>query len=360
MSNPSLKPEMLISRLSYRPRHLLKAMITITIPPKPPVPTLANRASSLGILDRLPPEIISTFLDMLDIQSIAHFACVSFQGNTFVQLQRAYQDLVIFAPQMLLALGKTGLIDRHHIATLYAALRSEQCTTCVEYGAFLFLPTCKRCCWECLRYNPLLRALLPREAKRYFGLSKQHLQQLPVFHVIPGNYGISANPTLEQHCQLVSVQAAKDLGLTVHGSAEKLAHVMAKRCKSTRLLVTGQYLQDKPAAVSQGQDLVLLPSQGNIPTDNFFGMASIPFPSLSESGIEDGLWCKGCEVTLCQYDSLRLPRDALAAIVPADCEPQRVLLGLERRARSKKSFLDHIKHCYGAQQLVPELATGND
>lgn len=201
--------------------------------------------------------------------------------------------------------------------------------------------------------------LLPKEAKRYFGLSERHLQQLPTLSVIPGNYGICANPAPERW-RLVSAKAARALGLLVQGSAENLAHVMARRCKSKRRLITGRYLQGEPA-VSQGQDLLLLPGQGNTPTDDFFGMASILFPSLSKSGgIEDGFWCRGCEVTLHRYDTLRLPRDVLTAVVPSNCEPQWVLLGLERRARSKESLLDHIKHCYGARQLVPELATGND
>lgn len=82
-------------------------------------------------------------------------------------------------------------------------------------------------------------------------------------------------------------------------------------------------------------------------------MASIPFPSMSKSRrIEDGLWCMGCEVTTRQYDFLRLPQDALATTVPPNLEPQRVLLGLSRRARSKESFLDHAKNYYGARWLM--------
>jgi len=364
MSTPSLESEILISHLSHRPRHLLKAMITITDPPEPWASTLGDRvwtdrASSIGILDRLPPEIVSLFLGMLDVQSLLRFASVSSRGDMFVQSQRAYRDLVTFAPEALLALSKLGLIRLHSVAELYTALRTERCGSCSEYGSFLFLPTCQRCCWECLRYNPALRVLLPIEAKRYFGLSERHLQRLPTLRVIAGSYGIFPTPA-HDYCKLVSVKAARDLGLVVQGSTAKLAQAMARRCKSTRLLVTGRYLQSGPAA-SQGQDLLLLPSQGNIPTDKFFGMASIPFPSLSSSGrIEDGLWCRGCEVTLRRYDSLRLPQDVLAAMVPSSCETLRVLLGLERRARSKESFLDHIKHCYGARLLLPELATGND
>lgn len=366
MPNPSSTSERLIPLLSHRPRHLLRAMITINNLPKPSdtiltYPVWANRVSSLGVLDRLPPEILSMLLSLLDIQSIIRFACTSIRGSTLVRAYPAYRDLVAFAPHVLVALSRVGLLGHQSVVELHATLKAEQCASCIEYGAFLFLPTCERCCWECLRYNPSLRMLLPSQAKRYFGLSERHLRQLHLFQVIPGNYGICADAA-PKNCRLVSVKAANSLGLLVHGSAEKLAQAMERRCKSSKLLITGRYLQRGPATPqAPSWDLLFLPTQGNIPNDKFFGMASIPFPSLSKSGgSQDGLWCRGCEGTLRQYDRLRLRNDILAATVPPNCEPHRILLGLERRARSKESLLDHVKHCYGARQLVPELAISND
>jgi len=364
--NPSIEPERLIRCLSHRPRHLLRAMISIANLPDlsgaiVAGPVQTNRVSSLGILHRLPVEIMSIILSMLDIQSIVRFASLSFQSKTFVQSHQAYRDLVIFAPHVLVALSRVGLLSLHSVSELYTALRAKQCATCTEYGAFLFLPTCERCCWQCLRDNPSFRMLLPMEAKKYFGLSKQHLQQLHTLQVISGSYGIGAS-VAPNNRRLISAKAAKALGLIVHGSAERLAQAMERRCKSTRLIIKGRYLQGERAIPSTpGQDLLFQPSQGNMPTDDFFGMASIPFPSLSKSGeIEDGLWCRGCEVTTRQYDTRRLPNDVLETIVPLNCHAQRVLLGLERRARLKESLLNHVKHCYGAWQLVPELATEND
>ncbi|KAB5559953.1 F-box domain-containing protein [Coniochaeta sp. 2T2.1] len=285
---------------------------------------------------------------MLDIQSVVRFARVFSRGSSCVQSHRARRDLATFAPQALSALGRAGLIGLHSVADLHAVFRTERCAACVEFGAFLFLPTGERCCWECLRYNPSFRMLLPNKAMRVFGLSQRHLERLPTLHVIPGDYGISADPAPDD-CRLVSVQAAKALGLEVHGSAENLAQAMARRCRSARLRVEGgRFLQSGLVVASQGQDLLLLPSHGNIPNDEYFGMASIPFPSLSKSGrIEHGLWCRGCALTLRRYHFL--PRDVLAAVVPANREPQRVLIGLERPARSKEAFLDHVKSCYGAR-----------
>lgn len=146
----------------------------------------------------------------------------------------------------------------------------------------------------------------------------------------------------------------------VHGSTDQLSQVMMTKCKSGGLRVDGRFLQSDPV-ISQNQDPLLLPSQGNIPADKFFGMASIPFPSLSASGrLENGLWCRGCEITLHHHDSLRLPRRVLATLVPRPRDALLVLLGLERRAWSTESFLEHFKHCYGIQQLAPQLTMGGD
>lgn len=89
--------------------------------PRPSVTKLKSRVSSLVVLGRLSPEIISTLLDMLDIRSIAHFARVSFRGTTLVQSQRVYRDLIIFVPQALSALSRVDLLGLHSVAKLHDA-----------------------------------------------------------------------------------------------------------------------------------------------------------------------------------------------------------------------------------------------
>ncbi|KAI1369258.1 hypothetical protein F5Y08DRAFT_292859 [Xylaria arbuscula] len=250
MSNLSLEAEILISRLSHRPHSVFRTRIPTPYSAKPPTLKLAHRVSSLGDLDRLPPEIVLLLLSMLDGHSIARVALVSFLGYNFVKSVHAYHGLVTFAPQVLWTLKSLGLLGFHSVAQLYSALSTERCATCREYGAFLSLSTCQRCCWDC---------------------------------------------------------------------------------------------------------------QGDKTTERFFGIASIPFPSLSKSGrLEEGLWCRGCQTTLRRFNYRLIPQSAIAAIVPADGEPHKVLLSLEKRARSREKFLEHIKHCYGAHQLVPQLVTKGD
>ena len=356
MSSRPIEADNLISRLSHRPNHLLKAMITIPNPPRASNATLDDRSSSIGCLDRLPFEIVHIILSMLDVQSVTRVASVSIRGGALVRSHPAYRDMMGFAPEAMAALGKTGLIGIHSLTKLHATLRSERCVCCREYGAFLFLPTCERCCWQCLRLSPSLRMLPPKEARKYFRLSQGHLERLPIISSIPGSYGILATAA-PKPCRLVSVKQARELGIAVHGSAEKLSEAFARRCKSFFTIVTGRYFQSE-RLVFHTQDSLLLPDQGSVPKDKFFGMASIPFPSLRPAdGIEYGLWCLGCQATFEHYSRLRLRQDVVATLVPRDHNPRQVLLGMERRARSKTLFLSHVKQCYGARLLAPELAT---
>lgn len=99
----------------------------------------------------------------------------------------------------------------------------------------------------------------------------------------------------------------------------------------------------------------MIPDQGNAGVDRYFGMASIPFPSLTTPDIvEHGLWCKGCEWTYKQYKDRRLSAYVIANMVPTDCDPDRVLFGMVRRARSRIRLSAHIRYCYGAQQLLAD------
>ena len=141
----------------------------------------------------------------------------------------------------------------------------------------------------------------------------------------------------------------------MHGSANTLTESFARRYKRYLTIFTGRYFQDE-SPVLLTQDSLLLPDQDNVPNDKFFSMVSIPFPSLRPPDrVNYGLWYLGYQTTLQQDDRLRLRQNILETLVPQGPRTGRVLLEMERRARSKTSFLSHVKHCYGAKLLVPQL-----
>lgn len=129
---------------------------------------LPNRASSLGILDRLPAELLDEVLGRLDFQSAIRFSRVSFQGRDMLCSLPVFRDVIKHAPHALAALSQTKLLHLHSASELYNALRSERCVLCPEYGAYLFLPACQRCCWHCLRSNPLLWVTLREKCLQDF------------------------------------------------------------------------------------------------------------------------------------------------------------------------------------------------
>lgn len=215
--------EELIASLSHRPRRRLDSMITIDNPLTAlPVCIEArpedDRPCSLGQFDRLPLEILHLILNQLDLHSFAQFSRVAVRGRTTVLSLPAYQGLVRHAPQALAALRMTKLMRTHSISHLFAALKSTSCATCPAYGPYLFLPACERCCWMCHQFNPARRVVTRARARQAFALSPKQVRKLPVLFSIPGRYGIARDEVLTQH-QLVSVSAARDLALSIHGSA---------------------------------------------------------------------------------------------------------------------------------------------
>jgi hypothetical protein len=363
MSCEELSPEELIARLSYQSRPILNGMISISKPAKRSAIQRDPSSSSLGLLDRIPLELLHLILVMLDFRSLLRVSRVSLLGQVVVQSLPAYRDLMEHAPHTLAALGQTGLIGLHTATVLHATLLSEICISCEEYGAFLFLPTCERCCYECLHRNQSLWVIPTALAGKCFDLMPHQLKEIPTMRSVPGVYSVGHRISRQRRLRLTSVKAAKELGTKVHVSMENIAKTpnASRGGKITeKELYMFQWLQNAPLQ-PLGRDPSMLPTKENTPSDDFCGMASVPFPSLMPNKeLENGLWCRGCEQTFEHYRLGYLGYNAVSDSMPPGCDPLRVLLGMQRRARSKAEFLEHIKYCHGARELLPDLWLGRN
>jgi hypothetical protein len=264
----------------------------------------------------------------------------------------AYRDLVEFAPRTLGALGHTGLISLHSAAVLRATLLSAQCISCREYGAFLFLPTCERCCYECLCSNQSFRVLPVALAGRCFSLTQSQLKKAPIMRSIPGVYSIGHRISRYRRLRLISAKHARELGIMVHGSVENMANLLPDICEES---YTFEWLLDAPLEPLQ-RDPSTMPSDVYTPDDYYCGMASTHFPSLfPNNALESGLWCRGCEWTFESYKLRDLTSSEESDLIPQGVEPFWLLSRMQYRARSRAEFPSHVKDCYGARKLVPEL-----
>ncbi|KAK7719053.1 hypothetical protein SLS63_010203 [Diaporthe eres] len=231
MSHQDLDTEELLSLLSdpYQAPFLARTMIPMCDPPKPMGAWQPQGdASPLGLLAILPVELLHELLKKLDLQSITRFSRVSIQARIAVQSLPGYRDLMSHALHALEALSQTRMICHHTASQLIAAFRNEQCTICSAFGPYLHLMTCERICWQCLERNRTLR-VIPREtASEAFALSDEQVRQLPTIFTIPGRYGGTQTPNRYRY-NLVSVRAAIELAISVHGSLESVSEAFRGR-----------------------------------------------------------------------------------------------------------------------------------
>ncbi|KAF3891675.1 F-box domain-containing protein [Trichophyton interdigitale] len=346
-----LSDEYLIANLAHRPLHQLAGRILISNPAKFSALPPCEGPSSMGYLDCLPLEILQVILNLLDFQALSRLSCTSHRARRAVEYLPAYRELMEHAPDTLTALGKSCLITAHSAAKLRAVLRTESCVWCGEYGPFLFLPTCERCCYECQRSNPSLWVMTADLAKYCFNITAAKLREIPIMRSIYGVYDVSHELSRRRRLKLVSVRAAKELSLTANASSPAAAPLNQR---NNRHLAHFQNAPLAPEGQSNGPGVtsrIRYSSQ----TDECCGMGSICFPSLQpDDTVERGLWCRGCFRASEQY-RFSSPCTDLAT---RNVYPLRALIGTNLCARSKMQFLEHIKHCDGSLELQANLRRG--
>ena len=347
MALDGLTMESHIARSSWRPNHVLNSMISIHESIPPTVLQSSSKSSSIGFLDNLPAELLQWIFNLLDFRSLSRLAQVCHGARGVVGSLPAYRDLVKHASKALIALSRTKLITFHSAASIYAVLHSENCLSCQNYGPFLFLPTCERCCYECLHRDRSLRVIPSQTARMCFGVSPKDLRRIPAMLSIPGTYSVGHGVTRRKSTKLVSLKQAKELGIAVHGSEEAMsafvalqnAEKLTRRQLHVFQWLTAEY--PKPLLHHPSN----LPSFADTPDDGFCGMASIGFPSLQWNGVlENGLWCYGCRLKLDKF-MCTVNLDSDTELLVSGSDRIQAVLGKERRARSKSEFIKHMREC---------------
>ncbi|EFE41129.1 hypothetical protein TRV_04145 [Trichophyton verrucosum HKI 0517] len=127
--------------------------------PKFFTPAYLPHKLSIGILDRLPLELLHEILYRLDLKSLSALLCVSWGGNVAVNDLPQYHAIVKHVPYTLEAIRRAGLQSEYTVQKLYKTLRTRDCPECGEFGGYMFLLTGERCCVACLDMNQNFWAL---------------------------------------------------------------------------------------------------------------------------------------------------------------------------------------------------------
>lgn len=354
MVNEQFSQEEVLGHLAYRPHYILRRVILVDESAKLSFSNIQrNCQSSIGRLDELPIELLHAIFEILDLESLSRVSRVSLRGKNIVESLPAYRDLLLSAGHIFRILSRTRVINRHSSATLHAALHADRCVSCGDYGAFLFLLTFERCCIACISGNQSLWMVPLSVAGDCFNLTKTELKTLPTMRSIPRKYSVKNSVSRQRPIRLTSVKAAKERALQVHGSIDAMARSLAEKRPHMTLtkFYKTRWLQDAPLQ-PLSQDPLTLEYVSNTPNDDFCGMGCVPFPSMTGSNIETGMWCRGCERTSQLYHDQKLNASEVSWLVPPGCETYRYMNGIQYRARSEAEFLEHAEHCYSAREVI--------
>lgn len=352
----SLTDEEILSRYAYTPERIKTGMIGVSSAPLLPPTRQCQGVRSLGQLDSLPIELLHLVLDQLDFLSLARLACTTRRGQELVASLPTYHLVRRHAPQTLAALSAMSILHLHSASLLQEALHSSECSCCGNFGAFLFLMSCERCCFQCISFKPALWVLPRPDAGKCFNLSAKLLNSLPSARSLPGKYCVVFGISRARPLRLVSVRAAKKLALQVHGSeAAVTSHVPSTRL-SDKLQGSFELLQRTQLEFSK-HDPFLDTMPGN---DWYNGMATIRFPHLPATHeVSDwGSWCRGCKLVWQQADHNELDTAQMSQFVPQDHHPGSFCFRLAFREWPSAGFLGHARSCYGVQVLEERFLDG--
>ncbi len=251
--------------------------------------------SGLGVLDRLPGELMAIVLHSFDLLSIFRFRQVNRAARLLITSLPEYQLIARNGLQGLGSLWRTKLAHCFTIDELYATLTTPNCEQCGAFGCFLFLPKATRCCFDCSYNAPKLLVVGTSEfaeIARTTGLLESPL------HTVSGNYSLNDRQGPRPKYLLTANQTTPVLR-----AINRLDPKLSVRFWDTP--------RDQP---------------------HLRPMACTAFPwyDLENDKIEIGVCCKGCRARLERNEPFKFDW---------------------RRVYSTTDFFCHFKHCVAAQHL---------
>lgn len=292
--------------------------------------TCGRSSASLGKLSRLPVELLQTILLKLDLQTLTTFRSVNHSARHGINYLPLYKEVVNYAADTLRALIALGLASYFTASQVFNALRSENCTLCGDFGGYIYLLGCQRCCLSCIHEATELLPLSYARAKIMYGVDDDALRQVPQFEAVAGFYSQRRQKALAQ-TTFVDQRAAYKVGMAIHGGTEEMDRYRSLQFAPNVAAV------DSIASNILGRELMndilteeLRDGHDQKSQDPRRFLAVRAFPSLdwSTKSLEWGLSCNEC-------------RSSLDFTYPGEKEDLRLF----NRLYSKAGYLRHLENC---------------
>lgn len=263
--------------------------------------------ADVGILDRLPVEVMSMVLRQLDICSFFHFRQVNRRARVLSSSLWEYKLVSKHGLEGLRGLLRAELAHYFTIDDLYQPLITDKCSTCGGFGGHMFLFTAERCCFTCLQLSGHCRVLTPSTFAKLAHISPSRLNRLlgPNLRTVPGIY-----------------------------------NMMERRARRPKYLIFEEQATRALLAVSAfSEDAIRnLRSRREQPDHRFMTATAYPCYNLENAQLERGVSCKGCQIRL--------------ELLRGDYS------GNPHEVFSTRGFLSHFPQCVEAQDLWTESEGG--
>ncbi|KAH6954566.1 hypothetical protein DER45DRAFT_570704 [Fusarium avenaceum] len=286
--------------------------------------------SGLGILGRLPDELVLMILRELDIVSYLRFRGVNSRARSIATNSKDYKTVVKYGMRGLKALLKVRLGHVFTITGLQQVVVSHECEFCGKFATFLYLITCQRCCFTCLQISSELRTIpipVPKEFVKAVKKTAGDIEGVcePKSSVVHGKYSLETWPRVIRPKRLAQARPA----------IEKLQSLDGSRRIPKRVL---DHLPEHQVRNEATHHYCY----------RYMAATALPWYDASQDQLELGVSCKGCQFRLEEY-----VRETNTSLEPP--------WGLNDRDRvySTEEFMCHFRSCKHARKVWADtLETG--
>jgi len=309
LTEPKAKRREILRFLTYRTQQFDASVVSIPTKKTTQIVT-GLPCTTLGDLEPLPLESLNEILRYSDLHSASAFRSLNRRARAVVESSFPYNLILHNAPNVFAVLEKTGIASHFSVDDVFQALCTPSCHICGEFGTYLWIPECIRCCFSCVMKAPELMPVSEPDARTAFGLTKSGLASVPIMTTLPGVY-TTRQRLYRRTRRLLSRERARQAALDIHGGLEDLhnyVHFGTFKVKTT-------YSRRVAASAETTKN------------DHTRFMAVVPLPYLDPSLriTHTGLSCRGCQFARKE-----------AALF---------------RTYTTKGILEHFKKCSGAREL---------
>lgn len=288
----------------YHPNEFDETVLYVRAPDKPRRPATGNGASpvaSIGELGKFPLELLSLIVQCTDLLSVTSLRLVNRRTRLIVDESVPYKFLVRRIPNTLASLNSADASQHFTVAQLYSTLCARTCAFCNDFGTYLWVPECVRCCFNCLNETPHLMPLIESDAKMLFGVTKKALSGVPSMLSLPGTYGM-VDLYNGRRFRLYSQRRVVQAAIAHHGGNDAY-DVWLETC--------GQ----------KARETFSRPSRRGVSKSTFYMsarfMAATPLPyfDLATRTAHSGLICRGCQIAMIRSRHLTVTQSVAVSFV---------------------------------------------